>query len=398
MMMLTHPLSASLLQILQNLVTNACKFGGGEKVLLRTSVVPLPAGSAGENAAMILTRRLSDAAAAGAGAREVAAAPSVRPQQQRIVLSVSVHNKGPGMSTEDLNSCFEAYKHTSAAAGGGSGLGLYISRAFALLLGGTLSAASEGGETVFTLSVPLRVPTPEEVTHFREAASLLMDSSAAEFPRMGASDVRNASATRFTVPVPEDHEPALRILVADDHALNLNLVSRLLGKSGFVVVPVKDGKEALEALIASFNEDSPGSSFHCAVLDMQMPVMTGVECAHAFRQWESESGNGARWGKLPLVALTANVLEEHVSQCFDSGMVRPVASPALGVSSDPASDAANRRTSSSPSRCETRPSTRCAAWPRSAACSPRWSGRWRTRWRSRSARIPAGRQGTSRDR
>lgn len=121
---------------------------------------------------------------------------------------------------------------------------------------------------MFTLSVPLRVPTPEEAMLFKEAASLLLESSAAVFPRVRPSDIRMpyaAAAANIAVPVPQDHPPALRVLVADDHALNLNLVSRLLGKSGFLVVPVKDGKEALDALIASFTEASPGSSFHCAV-------------------------------------------------------------------------------------------------------------------------------------
>lgn len=158
------------------------------------------------------------------------------------------------------------------------------------------------------------------MTNFREATNLLMDSSAAEFPRMETTDMRKPVASRLTLPVPVD-KPPLRVLVADDHALNLNLVSRLLTKSGFLVVPVRDGKEALDALIASFRDDD-GSAFQCAVLDMQMPVMTGVECARAFRAWESASGNAARWGKLPLVALTANVLEEHVTSCFDSGMAR----------------------------------------------------------------------------
>ena len=303
-----------ILQIAQNIITNACKFGGGEPVQLCTSVVRIPAG--GEDPLLTPPR------AGTCGGTLLVAPPPPIPPQQRVVLSISVHNKGAGMSAEELNTCFEGYKHTSAAAGGGSGLGLYISRAFAQLLGGRLSATSEKGETVFTLSVPLRVPTPDEVSLFKEATPLLMDaSSSAVCPHLGAADRRQPNAAKLAVPV-SSHEPALRILVADDHALNLNLVSRLLGKSGFVVTPVKDGKEALDALVASFGEASAASSFHCAVLDMQMPVMTGYECAHAFRAWESVSGNAQRWGKLPLVALTANVLEEHVSQCFDSGMVR----------------------------------------------------------------------------
>ena len=78
---------------------------------------------------------------------------------------------------------------------------------------------------------------------------------------------------------------------------------------------------------------------------MQMPVMTGVECAHAFRKWESASGNAVRWGRLPLVALTANVLEEHVSLCFESGMDHFLSKPLRDESIKTLRSVAKQRTS-----------------------------------------------------
>ena len=113
---LTRLFHSSILQIAQNLVTNACKFGGGQPVLLHTSVVPIPAAGLEEPVT-------PDAgAAAGSFAVELIAPLPTLPPQQRIELSITVSNSGAGMSVEELRTCFEAFKHTNSACGGGSGL------------------------------------------------------------------------------------------------------------------------------------------------------------------------------------------------------------------------------------------------------------------------------------
>lgn len=97
-------------------MTNACKFGGGQPVLLRTNVVPIPTAGLEEPVTP------DEGAAEGSFAAELIAPPPAFPPQQRIELSISVSNSGVGMSAEDLLTCFEAFQHTSSAAGGGTGL------------------------------------------------------------------------------------------------------------------------------------------------------------------------------------------------------------------------------------------------------------------------------------
>jgi CheY-like chemotaxis protein len=108
---------------------------------------------------------------------------------------------------------------------------------------------------------------------------------------------------------------------------------------GFDVKGVVDGGAALSALKRSYDEDA--SPFDVCVLDMQvrracashtarvmprcwlserraqMPCMTGPEAAAAFRAWERDTRPGAP--TLPLIALTANVLEEHAAECKAAG-------------------------------------------------------------------------------
>jgi CheY-like chemotaxis protein len=114
----------------------------------------------------------------------------------------------------------------------------------------------------------------------------------------------------------------------DDFPLNLRLLSRLLHLRGFDVTAVPDGGAALDALLASFRTAEAGAEagagaeeapqpqplpFDLAVLDMEMPVMSGPQAAAAFRQWEEGARPGAM--RLPIVSLTANV-HEQVSLCL----------------------------------------------------------------------------------
>jgi CheY-like chemotaxis protein len=114
----------------------------------------------------------------------------------------------------------------------------------------------------------------------------------------------------------------------DDFPLNLRLLSRLLQLRGFDVTAVADGGAALNALLASFGateaaaaaagsevgpQPSPPQPFDLALLDMEMPVLSGPQATAAFRQWEERARPGAM--RLPLVALTANVHEQASETC-----------------------------------------------------------------------------------
>jgi two-component system, sensor histidine kinase and response regulator len=112
----------------------------------------------------------------------------------------------------------------------------------------------------------------------------------------------------------------LRILVAEDNAMNQRLIVRILEKMGHEVVVADDGRRALEKLTQG--------EFDLVAMDMQMPVMDGLETTREIRSREQASGR-----HMPIVAMTANAFEEDRRKCFEAGMdgyvVKPVS--AAGV-------------------------------------------------------------------
>jgi CheY-like chemotaxis protein len=245
--------------------------------------------------------------------------PGEQPPRQHW-LTLRVCDGGRGMSEEELAACFHAYAAADPVEGGGHGLGLYISREFAQLMGGTLSCVSRLGEgAAFSLRVPLRVLPDDEAaawaadaaTAVAAAAADSCDDAAALAHAQDAAEAADA-APRLPAALPR-RAPSLRCVFADDHPLNLKLVTRLLQANNFHVTAVSDGGAALEALKAAA---SPGGTpVDVAILDMLMPVMTGPQACAAYREWERERG----LPRLPIVALSANAMEEHAQECAAVG-------------------------------------------------------------------------------
>jgi CheY-like chemotaxis protein len=144
------------------------------------------------------------------------------------------------------------------------------------------------------------------------AAAAAKGEEAASSPCDSTSSLGSVGSLRF------------HALLADDHPLNLRLVTRLLQLQGFEVTAVADGGAALDALRSNGHARSgegdavPPTPFDLAILDMNMPVLSGPDVASAFRVWEAETQPGAM--RLPIIALTANVMEEHAAECASAGM------------------------------------------------------------------------------
>ncbi|MDP2274703.1 MAG: ATP-binding protein [Archangium sp.] len=100
---------------------------------------------------------------------------------------------------------------------------------------------------------------------------------------------------------------ALRVLLAEDNAINATLVTRLLGKLGHDVRHVVDGVKALEA-----SREEP---WDLVLMDMQMPELDGLGATHAIRQEEKQTGR-----HLHIVALTANAMAGDEAICLAAGM------------------------------------------------------------------------------
>jgi CheY-like chemotaxis protein len=191
------------------------------------------------------------------------------------------------------------------------------------VLGGSLRVVSApGAGAEFTLRVPVRILQPEEASlaAARHAADAEQSEAAAR-----ASQAAAVAALALPAPATSGAGAAsgaskrkLRCLLADDHPLNLRLVTRLMELDGFEVRAVPDGAAALDALKASYEPTEGEAPYDVAVLDMQMPRLTGPEAASAFRAWERAVRPTS--ARLPIAALTANVLEEHAEECKAAGM------------------------------------------------------------------------------
>jgi len=184
-------------------------------------------------------------------------------------LSVAVSDTGCGIPADRLAQVFNSFEQADVGTTrrhGGTGLGLSISRKLAEIMGGTLTVASVEGEgSTFTLSLPMEAVE-------RPAARLDRQVEIA-----GSLQGRS-------------------ILAADDHEVNRRILTLLLEPHGCRLTLVENGAEALEAAL--------NQPFDAILMDMQMPVMDGLEATRRIRQ-------GAVNGGTPVIALTANALDVH---------------------------------------------------------------------------------------
>ncbi|HTI67337.1 MAG TPA: ATP-binding protein [Caulobacteraceae bacterium] len=201
-----------------------------------------------------------------------------------------VEDTGVGFSMAQKELLFGRFQQADSSITrrfGGSGLGLAISHSLACLMGGGLDAASEPGQgSVFMVRLPLRAVA------FAEPAA--------------APGAAEAVA-----------RPALRVLVADDHATNRRVVELIMAHAGVELVSVENGAQAVEAFCEG--------GFDVVLMDMQMPVMDGVTAIREIRRFEA----AASWPRTPILGLTANVMPEQVRALQAAGADRHIAKPIL---------------------------------------------------------------------
>lgn len=185
------------------------------------------------------------------------------------VLAVAVADSGCGIPVDRLDHVFNSFEQADAGTTrryGGTGLGLSISRKLAEVMGGSLTVASVEGEgSTFTLELPLTVVSAQR-------------ADAVQAP-IDVSILANRS-----------------ILAADDHPVNRRILSLLLEPYDCRLTLVEDGAEALERALHE--------PFDVILMDMQMPVMDGLEASRRIRL-------GGPNRDTPVIALTANAMDTH---------------------------------------------------------------------------------------
>ena len=200
-------------------------------------------------------------------------------------LRIAVTDTGIGIAGDKIDALFERFSqadNSTTRVYGGTGLGLSISRRLVEMMGGEIGAESGVGEgSTFWFEVPLK-PT----------AALV-----------GPDSVDGETVS------PE----GLRILMADDAAANRELVVAILGGLGVALETVEDGARAVEA--------ARSGGYDLILMDVHMPVMDGLDATRAIRALDGEAG------RVPIIALTANVQPEQVQRCREAGMDDHVGKP-----------------------------------------------------------------------
>ena len=206
----------------------------------------------------------------------------------QAMLRFAVRDTGIGLNAEQSARLFQSFSQADSSISrkyGGTGLGLAISRKLAVLMGGDVGVDSTpgmGSTFWFTASVGIGPSSGEtSQSHLARLASSQGDA----LPSLA----RIAGA---------------RVLVVDDNAVNQQVASEMLSAAGLIVDVAGDGAQCL-AMVKQQHYD-------LVLMDMQMPVMDGLQATAALRA----SGHHA----LPVIAMTANVLAEDRARCEAAGM------------------------------------------------------------------------------
>ena len=210
-------------------------------------------------------------------------------QGRTVRLEFSVRDTGVGIPADKLDLIFEAFRQADGSNTrryGGTGLGLTISSRLVALMNGQISVESKPGKgSAFRFTAEFQI------------AALPSDAGPFTSPAAHGSSLSS-----------------LRILLAEDNLINQKITSRLLQSRGHIVTAVPNGREALAAL--------GREEFDLVLMDIQMPVMDGFECAAEIRQRERNAG-----GHLPIVAITAYAANGDSERCERAGIDEYVTKP-----------------------------------------------------------------------
>lgn len=209
---------------------------------------------------------------------------------RRVALRFVVRDTGIGMSEEFVQkSLFHPFtqEHDNARTEyQGTGLGMAIVSDLVKFMGGAIGVESRLGEgTTFTVQLefdlnPAEPPSPED-------AQPLTDIS------------------------------GMRVLVAEDNDLNLEIARCMLQDAGVKTAEARNGREAVEKFAASEE-----GAFDAILMDVMMPVMDGMQAARAIRALPRQDA-----ADVPIIAMTANAFAEDQSRARDCGMTKYLTKP-----------------------------------------------------------------------
>ena len=194
-----------------------------------------------------------------------------------------IRDTGIGMAPEFLDHIFKPFERerTSTVSGiQGTGLGMSITQNLVNLMNGQIAVESQLGQgSTFTCSFPFRLSEPPGAQERTEAPAIQ--------PCTG-----------------------WRLLLVEDNELNQEIAMTILEEAGCIVAAASNGAEAVD--MVQHSADSP---YDLVLMDIQMPVMDGIEATKAIRALTDP-----RLARMPIVAMTANAFEEDRQRVLSAGM------------------------------------------------------------------------------
>jgi CheY-like chemotaxis protein len=354
--------STRVLQIVYNLISNACKFT--EQGFIKLSIGLCDDESINGNttsndlsdslASLDYDGKTSDSSGStnydgktsdqfSMGLLDSVEEGMIDHKNRGVHLKIIVSDSGVGIDPERLKHIFEPYSQAKLSdyrIHGGTGLGLSIIFSLLKLLGGSIQVESDVGKgTIFTLTLLLQEPlnqgktiedsglgmsdtllATQRLPVYTESFNLIPlvddrdEGVTSAFTRDTLNMQYKAKRVQKEVTLPSFNFPPGKgiVLVTDDNKVNRKIIGRMLQFYNLETVEAANGKEAVELVRASQNVtgDSNAPHFGLILMDLQMPVMDGYEAMETLRC------DGV---SLPIVALTANALSREKHRAFTAG-------------------------------------------------------------------------------
>ena len=229
-------------------------------------------------------------------------------QVSEIMLRFEVTDTGIGISLPDQAHLFQAFNQADGSTTrkyGGTGLGLAIARQLVHLMQGEIGVTSQLGQgSTFWFTACFAPPSAGHDDAPADPELLVTDGSAAGERAAERQPANSQLAPNPSSPSAWSLRSTVRILLAEDNAINQKVAIRMLAKLGYHADTVADGKEVLEALQLI--------PYDIIFMDCHMPELDGYETTRRIRLTDARP--------IHIIAITANAMEGDRKKCLDAGM------------------------------------------------------------------------------